>query len=562
MKLSKKLLFVALFGCLIHLTMFAQKLSSGPQVLTFHSDVDDTEQPYGLYLPKNYNPKKKYPFVVMLHGAGSNHRLSLRRVFGKSNAQGESDVEASRYFPEWKDVDYIVVSSFARGTMGYQGVVEKDVMDMIADAKKRFSIDENRTYLTGLSMGGGGTMWIGLSHPDVWAAIAPVCPAPPQGTLELVPNALNFPMYFFQGDKDPAVKVDSTRKWVQRFKDAGTKVEYTEYPGVQHNSWENAYKDEFIFEWFSKFKRNPFPERVRFATSQYKHDKAYWVTFNEFIVGKTASIDAKFTAKNHIEISTLGSSLNTFTLNLENHPKFKAKDALEVIIDGKTISTQKGSVVTFSKNSGTWAESTYSPAELAKKVGTEGPMTEAIADRHIYVYGTAGNPSAEELTKRRNDAQKAAEWSVYRGDFIGRIMVFPRTLSDKEVRPSDIESSNLILFGTKETNTLIQKFADKLPIELNASATDYGLAYTFPVGNRYVLVNSGLPWWTVVDAPNGPVTRQGLPVAMNALGRFQDFVLFKGTMTNVISGGRFDNNWKLPNAEAEKLKATGVITFK
>ncbi|CAH0996114.1 hypothetical protein EMA8858_02244 [Emticicia aquatica] len=560
MKFSKNLIFVILLGITMSINSLAQKLPSGPQVLTFHSDVDDTEQPYGLYLPKNYNPKKKYPFVVMLHGAGSNHRLSLRRVFGKSNAQGESDVEASRYFPEWKDVDYIVVSSFARGTIGYQGVVEKDVMDMIADAKKRFSIDENRTYLTGLSMGGGGTMWIGLSHPDIWAAIAPVCPAPPAGTLELVPNALNFPVYFFQGDKDPAVNVDSTRKWVKRLKDAGTQVEYTEYPGVQHNSWENAYKDEFIFDWFAKFKRNPFPERVRFATSQYKHSKSYWVKLNEFTVGKTALIDAKFTAKNHIEIVT--SELNTFSLNLENHPKFKSKNQLEVIIDGKSINTLTGNTVTFSKKTGTWTEITFSPEELSKKEGAEGPMTEAIADRHIYVYGTAGNPSSEELAKRRADAQKAAEWSVYRGDFLGRVMVFPRTLSDKEVRPSDIEASNLILFGTKETNTLIGKFADKLPIHLNSSATDYGLAYTFPVGNHYVLVNSGLPWWTVPEMTNGVPTRQGSPAAMNALGRFQDFILFKGSNTNIISGGRFDNNWKLPNIEAEKLKNSGVIILK
>src|ERR671912_790804 len=84
----------------------AQKLPAGPQVLTFFSDTDDTEQPYGLYLPKNFDENKKYPLVIMLHGAGSNHRLSLRRVFGKSNAEGETDVEATRYFPESADLDY------------------------------------------------------------------------------------------------------------------------------------------------------------------------------------------------------------------------------------------------------------------------------------------------------------------------------------------------------------------------------------------------------------------------------------------------------------------------
>ena len=68
----------------------AQTLKSGPQVLTFFSDVDDTEQSYAIYLPKEFNPRKKYPLVISLHGAGSNHRLNLRRVFGKSN-QGEEN---------------------------------------------------------------------------------------------------------------------------------------------------------------------------------------------------------------------------------------------------------------------------------------------------------------------------------------------------------------------------------------------------------------------------------------------------------------------------------------
>jgi predicted peptidase len=60
--------------------------------------------------------------------------------------------------------------------MGYQGIAEKDVLDVLADVKKRFNIDEDRTYLTGYSMGGGGTLWIGLTRPDVWAALAPYVP--------------------------------------------------------------------------------------------------------------------------------------------------------------------------------------------------------------------------------------------------------------------------------------------------------------------------------------------------------------------------------------------------
>ena len=62
---------------------WGQPLQPGPQVATFFSFVDDTDQPYGLYIPKNFDDQKKYPLVISLHGAFSNHRLNLKRVFGK-----------------------------------------------------------------------------------------------------------------------------------------------------------------------------------------------------------------------------------------------------------------------------------------------------------------------------------------------------------------------------------------------------------------------------------------------------------------------------------------------
>lgn len=72
----------------------SQQLASRPQVLSFHSDADDTDQPYAVYIPQYFYDSKAYPLVIMVHGAGSNDRLALRRVFGKSNAEGETDVEA------------------------------------------------------------------------------------------------------------------------------------------------------------------------------------------------------------------------------------------------------------------------------------------------------------------------------------------------------------------------------------------------------------------------------------------------------------------------------------
>ncbi|HEV2123556.1 MAG TPA: hypothetical protein VGW38_12375, partial [Chloroflexota bacterium] len=76
-------------------------------------------------------------------------------------------------------------------------------------------------------------------------------------------------------------------------------------------------------------------------------------------------------------------------------------------------------------------------------------------------------------------------------------MVFPRVVADTLMRSSDLESANLVLFGTRETNRLIAQYSDHLPLHLDsAAAGEYGLVYVFPMSGRYVLVNSGLPWWT------------------------------------------------------------------
>ncbi|QRR01744.1 carboxylesterase family protein [Dyadobacter sandarakinus] len=532
----------------------AQKLKSGPQVLTFFSDADDTDQPYGLYLPKNYDENKKYPLVIMLHGAGSNHRLDLRRVFGKSNQNEETDVEATRYFPAWDDVDFIVAAPLARGTIGYQGIPEQDVYDVLDDVQKRFQIDENRIYLTGLSMGGGGTLWIGLTRPDIWAAIAPVCPAPPEGTFDLASNALNFPIHFFHGDADPVVPVAGTRKWVEHLQQIGAEVSYKEFVDVKHDSWVSAYDNEFIFEWFSHAVRDPHPDRVFFSAKQYKYNKAYWVTFDKIVQGAVAKIEARITSGNIITITS--ENLNAFTLNLKGHPKFKAGSTLTLKVDGATLTAKTDSTVSFNKAGSAWRVGKVSATEeLVKKKGAEGPIFDAFSSRHIYVYGTAGNPSPEELKKRMTTASQAADWAYYRGTFPGRVMFFPRVVADKDVRPSDLESCNLILFGTKEDNLLINKYAAQLPMHLNAGAGDYGLFYVFPVGTHYVAINSGLPWWSGDQSHDYPF----MPVNHRKLAGYKDYILFKDNASNVVADGYFTEQWKVTPEAQQKL--SGAVNF-
>jgi len=543
----------------------AQTYQPGPQDMTFFSSVDESNQPYAIYIPENFDESKEYPLVVFLHGALSNHRLGLRRVFGQGNIQGpdfgtqgfvppQTDLEATRFYPELKSVDYIVAAPFARGTAGYQGIPEQDVFDMLADIKSKFSIDEDRMYLTGLSMGGGGTLWIGLTRPDMWAAIAPVCPAAPGGLDNLAANALNIPVHLFVGDRDGLMA--AADDWNERFESNGVDVEYMIYPGIAHNSWEYAYEDGFIFEWFSQFERNPFPSQVNFTSSAFKYDEAYWVKFDNLTPGVEASIDARFTGENELEIAT--SELLAFTLNLEGHPQFDAGSRIRVNIDGESFNVRSPDAVSFSKVNGTWRHRKFTPGRFSKQPGAEGPLSEAISSNHVYVYGTQGEPSQEEQQTRQAQANYAADWAFQRG-FGGRIMIFPRTIADNRIRQSDIETSNLVLFGTAATNSMIEKYAVRLPILLNEDAEGYGLVYIYPMNGHYVLINSGLPWWTppATEQQTGGIGR--LSGRGSSLNPYPDFILFKDTPDNVISQGYFNNNWEIPEAELEELEDSGVV---
>jgi pimeloyl-ACP methyl ester carboxylesterase len=517
----------------VTLLLSAQTPAPGPQVLTFLSPVDDSDQPYALYVPNAYDASKRWPLVISLHGAGSNHRLNLRRVFGAGNRVGESDARATRLFPRLPDVNMIVASPLARGTMGYQTIAERDVYDVLADVKRRFSVDEDRVYLTGLSMGGGGALWLALTRPDVWAAVAAVCPAVADGTAQLAGNALNVPVKLFQGAIDPVVPAEGTRAWQKRFQSLGVKSEYVEFPGVRHNAWDQAYRNAAIFEWFGQYEREKSPARVRFSTTSYRYGSAYWVQLDKLTPGTLASIDAQMTEGN-ISVST--KALDAFTLDIKTRPA-------AVRIDGTAVRLRRGAPLSFHRTAKGWTAGRALPGPNEKKPGLEGPISEAISAHHVYVYGD-GN---QEI------AARAADWSTSRS----RLLVDLKVVAHKEV-PREANDENLILFGTKETNSVIARYAEKLPLHLNPGAADYGLVYVYPVEGRYVVVSSGLPWWTRLDQANRPGL-SFIAAPYRTLASFGDYIVFRGGLDQVIAEGRFDNQWRLPADIAAKLEATGAV---
>jgi predicted esterase len=516
---------------------------NGAQIVNFRSSVDGSEQPYALFVPRAFDASHKYPLLVSLHSEDTNHRMNLRQVFGLSIRSGEANPDDLRYFPATRDAGFIVASPFARGTMDYRGIAERDLYDAIADIERRFPIDPDRIYLTGISMGGAAALRLGLTHPDRWAAIAAVCPAPLPGMDDLLGNAANLPIRIFQGDQDPIVPAANARQWHRRFVDAGVPAEYFEYPGVRHNAWDLAYRGATIFDWLSKVRRNPSPERVRLAAKSYRDAAAYWVRIDGLTPGSVATVDARRVGTGEVDVRT--SNVDGFTLTLDQVSR--------VTIDGAAYKLSPGALLSFMRVKDKWRAGRFQYS--GKRPGAEGPIVDAVEGRHIYVYGTlAASPEAVEA--RKQVAESVAAWTGARGSRIA--LKFP-VKADVDVTAEDMDKADLVVFGTRETNSLVAKFAPQFPLALNPGAADYGLVFIAPVGKHYVLVNSGLPWWTGADEARrgGPLFA---PEPYRLLSTFGDYILFKGALANVVAEGRFDTNWKVPAADATKLLASGTVT--
>ena len=257
------------------------RTATGEVVKAYRADWDGSLQPYALYVPRGYDPRQAWPLVVALHGAFSDHRHNLRRVFGLDNRPGETDAEASRNPLPLPDVPALVVSPFGRGElMGYDGLGGEDVMRVLADVRRAYHVDPDRITLTGLSMGGGGTWQIGLRHPELFAALAPVCAIsdyrrmirPGDAALydlarldalsppAIAENAAHLQVFIFHGDKDPTVPVADSRRMVERFRALGwlgKNVRYTEFPGVGHAAWVPAYQGAALLRTLAAIKRDP-----------------------------------------------------------------------------------------------------------------------------------------------------------------------------------------------------------------------------------------------------------------------------------------------------------------
>jgi predicted esterase len=211
----------------------------------YRSAVDGAVQPFRFYIPTNYDSKKRWPMIVALHGMGGDENSFFA---GYDNGVIRRAAE---------ERGYIVVCPKGRGPYSmYMASAERDVIDVINEMKRDFSIDDDRVYLMGHSMGGYGSWSIAGNNPELFAAIAPISGGGTPFSRPKLKAISHVPWIVVHGDNDPTVPVEESRKMVKAGKELGAEINYIEVPGGNHSDIVvPALKD--IFDWFDAHKRRP-----------------------------------------------------------------------------------------------------------------------------------------------------------------------------------------------------------------------------------------------------------------------------------------------------------------
>jgi predicted peptidase len=212
--------------------------------------------PYRLLKPVSPNSMESFPLVIFLHGAGE--RGSDNEVHIKHITELFTDERNRGKYP-----CYVVAPQCSKNDWwarfdkkGEETTVSKQptkpmqmVIELIEKISKDYRIDQSRIYITGLSMGGYGTWDLLARFPEKFAAAVPICGG---GATASAKAFKHVPIWAFHGALDAVVPPMESRKMIAALQQAGGVPGYTEYPDIEHNSWEEAYKEPHLIHWLFK----------------------------------------------------------------------------------------------------------------------------------------------------------------------------------------------------------------------------------------------------------------------------------------------------------------------
>lgn len=188
-------------------------------------------------LNPDYNPARKYPLVIFLHGSGERGHDNIAQLkWGVMNFATDQMMALHPCY---------VVAPQCPEKQNWSASMDQ-LKQLIDKLIKEQPIDATRIYITGLSMGGFGTFEALTRYPELFAAAVPVCGG---GDTSKAASFVSVPIWIFTGAEDPAVKPELSMNMAQALTKAGGHPGFTQYPEVGHFSWLAAYSDPLMIEW-------------------------------------------------------------------------------------------------------------------------------------------------------------------------------------------------------------------------------------------------------------------------------------------------------------------------
>ena len=219
--------------------------------------------PYRMIRPESAKAGKKYPLVLFLHGAGErgNNNESQLTHGGQMflNPVNQEKFPAFVLMPQCPADSYWAYTERPKSFIPAEMPVGHEISPLSQTLKQLLDsylampeVDKQRVYIIGLSMGAMGTYDLVSRYPDIFAAAILIC-----GTVNptRLSAAKDVKFRIFHGDADNVVPVEGSREAYKALKAAGAEVEYIEFPGCNHGSWNPAFNYPGFMDWLFKQKK-------------------------------------------------------------------------------------------------------------------------------------------------------------------------------------------------------------------------------------------------------------------------------------------------------------------